>query len=319
VADDQPLISVIIPNWNGAHHLPTCLDSLRRQTYSHFELILVDNGSTDESVPLLRAKYPEVRLLLLPENRGFAGAVNAGIREMARGEIMALLNNDTEVDPHWLAALQSALARHPEAGMAASKILLFDQRDTFHSAGDSYGRDGIPVNRGVWERDEGQFDREEMIFGACGGAAAYRRSMLDEIGLLEESLGSYCEDVDLNWRAQLAGWRCVYVPKAIVYHKVSATGGGPIASYYVGRNVLWVLARDYPTGLWRRHWRDIVRAQLQIAREALQSWRGAAARARLRGQIAGLFGLPRIWWRVRPAVQRTRRVDEEYLASLLQN
>jgi len=319
VADEQPLVSVIIPNWNGAHHLPTCLDSLRRQTYSHFEVILVDNGSTDESVPLLRAEYPEVRLLLLPENRGFAGAVNAGIREMAEGEIIALLNNDTEVEPHWLAALQSALARHPEAGMAASKILLFDRRDTFHSAGDGYTRDGMPINRGVWERDEGQFDREEMIFGACAGAAAYRRIMLDEIGLLDESLGSYCEDVDLNWRAQLVGWRCVYVPQAIVYHKVSATGGGPIASYYVGRNVLWVLARDYPTGLWRRHWRDILRAQLRITKEALLSWRGPAARARLRGQIAGLVGLPHIWWRARPAVQRTCRVDEEYLASLLQN
>ncbi len=319
MAPRRPLISIIIPNWNGAHHLPTCLDSLRQQTYVPFETILVDNGSADDSVPLVRNRYPDVRLLLLPENRGFAGAVNAGITQAARGEIIALLNNDTEADPGWLAGLQAALDRHPGAGMAASKILLFDLRDHFHSAGDGYGRDGIPINRGVWQQDDGQFDKEELIFGGCGGAVVYRRSMLDEVGLLDESLGSYCEDVDLNWRAQLAGWKCVYAPKAVVYHKVSATGGGSIASYFVGRNTLWVLARDYPAALWRQHWRAIARAQWRIAQEAIRSWRGPAARARLRGQIAGLLSLPLIWWRVRPAIQRTRRVDEEYLRTLLQN
>jgi len=318
VGNPFPLISVVIPNWNGAHHLVACLDSLRGQTYPNFEVVLVDNGSTDESVSLVHAQYSDVRLLLLPHNRGFASAVNAGIRT-AGGEIVALLNNDTEVDSRWLSALQSALQRHPQAGMAASKIMLFDRRDTFHSAGDGYGLDGIPINRGVWQHDSGQFDQEEMIFGACGGAAAYRRSMFAEIGLFDESLGSYCEDVDLNWRAQLAGWQCVYVPDAVVYHKVSATGGGPIASYYVGRNVLWVLARDYPTALWRRHWGKILRRQTQIARDAVCSWRGAAARARLRGQIAGLWGLLPIWWQVRPTIQRTCRVSEAYLQSLLQN
>ena len=204
ISNIQLPASIIIPNWNGAHHLPTCLDSLRRQSYSNpsarlragFEVIVVDNGSTDGSLELLDRDYPEVKVVALPENRGFAGGVNAGIRE-AEGEIIAVFNNDAEADPRWLEELAVALARHPEAGMATPKVLLFDQRDVIHTVGDFYGVDGVPGNRGVWQRDDGQFDREEYVFGAAGVAAAYRRAMLDEVGLFDEGLISYCEDVDL--------------------------------------------------------------------------------------------------------------------------
>jgi GT2 family glycosyltransferase len=287
------LVSVVIPNWNGAHHLPVCLDALRAQTYPSLEVLVVDNASTDGSQALLAGQYPEVRLLTLPRNLGLTGANNAGFRD-ARGEILVSLNNDTEVDPHFVEALVEALLAHPEAGMAASKMLLFDRRDTIHSAGDGYGLDGIPFNRGVWQRDEGQFDEPGWIFGGCGGAVAYRRAMLDEIGLFDETFFMYCEDVDLNWRAQLAGWRCWYTPGAVVYHKLSATGGGPIASFYTGRNTLWVIAKNYPEPLMRRHWRRIVAAQATVTRDALRAWRGEAAQARLRGQIAGLASWPRM-------------------------
>jgi GT2 family glycosyltransferase len=310
-----PLLSVIIPNWNGARHLPTCLGSLRRQTYPHLEVILVDNASSDESVALVRHDYPEVVLVQLDENLGLTGGINRGV-QAARGEIIAPLNNDTEVAPGWAEALVSALLDHPEAGMSASKMLLFDRRDTLHSAGDAYGVDGIPVNRGVWQKDEGQFDDDEYIWGGCGGAVAYRRAMLDDIGLLDEDLFMYCEDVDLNWRAQLAGYRCVFAPQAVVYHHLSATGGGEIASFYTGRNTLWVLAKNYPGELLRRHWRAIVRAQLRISRYALKAWRGEAARARLRGQLAGLFGLPR-WLRKRRVIQTRRKVPIEVIEGLL--
>jgi len=309
------LLSVIIPNWNGARHLPTCLGSLRRQTYPHLEVILVDNASSDESVALVRRDYPEAVLVQLDENLGLTGGINRGVHT-ARGEIIAPLNNDTEVAPGWAEALVTALLDHPEAGMSASKMLLFDRRDTLHSAGDAYGVDGIPVNRGVWQKDEGQFDADEYIWGGCGGAVAYRRAMLDDIGLLDEDLFMYCEDVDLNWRAQLAGYKCVFAPQAIVYHHLSATGGGEIASFYTGRNTLWVLAKNYPGELLRRHWQAIVRAQLSIARDALRAWRGAAARARLRGQLAGLLGLPR-WLRKRRAIQARRKVSLEVIEGLL--
>jgi len=309
------LVSVVIPNWNGAHFLPGCLDSLRQQTYSPLEVIVVDNGSTDGSRELLARDYPWVRVVALAENRGYAGGVNAGFR-VARGEVLVAFNNDAEADPCWLAELLAALERHPEAGMAVGKVLLFDRRDTFHTTGDLYGRDGIPRNRGVWERDTGQYDREEFIFGAGGVAVAYRRAMLDDIGLLDEGFWSYCEDVDLSWRAQLAGYKCVYTPRAVVYHRLSATGGGPIASFYVARNTIWVLVKDVPGPLLRRYWWPMLQAQVRRAGEALRAWRGAAARATLRGQLAGLVSIPSLLGK-RRQVQRTRRVTIEYLESIL--
>lgn len=302
------MISVIIPNWNGLKLLPVCLNALRRQTLQNVEIIVVDNGSTDGSVQFIAREYPEVRVIPLPRNRGFAPAVNEGIRA-ARGETVVLLNNDTEADGHWLEEIARALRDHPDAGMVACKLRLFDRRDHLHSAGDFCRVDGIPGNRGVWEQDCGQYDDVNGIFGAQGAAAAYRKAMLDEIGLLDEELGSYIEDVDLAWRARLAGYTCAYAPAAIVYHMVSATGGGPIASYFVGRNLIFVLAKNYPAGLWKKYRRDILRAQWQITRDAVRSIRGAAARARLRGQIAGLLGLPR-WLGKRKQVLR-RASDAE--------
>jgi GT2 family glycosyltransferase len=276
---------------------------------------VVDNGSTDASLALLARDYPQARLISLAENRGFAPACNAGLRA-ARGEILALLNNDTEAHPGWLQALAEAFERHPEAGAVASKMLLFDRRDHLHTAGDFYRLDGTPGNRGVWQRDAGQFDDETLVFSACGGAAAYRRAMLDEIGLLDEAFFFSCEDVDLGWRAQLAGWPCVYAPRAVVYHKVSATGGGVINSFYDGRNFIYLVVKDYPWSLLRHHWRDVLRAQARITREALRAWRGEAARARLRGQLAGLWGIPRML-RARRAVQRARRVSDADLLRIL--
>lgn len=310
-----PLVSVIIPNWNGAQHLPTCLESLCRQTMGVFETIVVDNDSADDSLALLTREYPEVEVLALDENRGFAGACNVGMRA-ARGAFLVLLNNDTEVDPDWLAAVVDAFRRHPEAGMVASKMLLFDRRDTFHTAGDFYRVDGIPGNRGVWQQDVGQYDEEEYVFSACGGSAAYRREMLDQVGLLDEDFFYSCEDVDLAWRAQLAGWRCIYTPQAVVYHKLSATGGGTTASFYDGRNTIYVLAKDYPGDLWRWHWAAIVRAQMGIVAEALRAWRGEAGRARLMGVLTGVVGSPRMV-RKRPQVQGQRSVERAYLESIL--
>lgn len=311
------MISVVIPNWNGVRLglLPTCLNALRQQTLCDFEVIVVDNASTDGSREWLAREDPAVRVIPLETNRGFAPAVNAGIRA-ARGEIIALLNNDTEADAHWLAEIARAFDENPRAGMVACKLRLFDRRDHLHSAGDFYRVDGIPGNRGVWERDEGQYDDARGVFGACGGAAAYRKAMLDDIGLFDEALGSYCEDVDLNWRARLAGYAVAYAPRAIVYHRVSATGGGALASFFVGRNFIFVLAKNYPAALWQKYWRKIVRAQLRIAWDALRNVRGAAARARLRGQIAGVLGLPR-WLKRRAEVMR-RASDDEIEAVLAQ-
>lgn len=313
--DDMPRASVIIPHWNGKEHLETCLGALCRQRFGDFETILVDNGSTDGSQAFVRRRFPQVKVLELGENRGFTGACNAGYAA-AQGEFVILLNNDTEVEEDWLEALVEAFERHPQAGILASKILLFDQRDRFHAAGDFYRTDGLPGNRGVWEKDVGQYEEEEIVFGACGAAAAYRRSMVEEIGFLDGDFFFSCEDVDIAWRAHLAGWEVWYVPDAVVYHKLKATGGSVTGSYYDGRNFLYLLWKDYPGSLLRRFWPAVLRAQLRITWEALRSWRGAAARAKLRGQLAGLRGLP-MMWRKRRRTQANRRLSDAILTTRL--
>lgn len=308
-------VSVVIPNYNGLEHLPACLEALQAQHFRDFETILVDDGSDDGSAEWVRRHYPEVQVLKLPRNMGMATAVNRGWR-LSAGRDVALLNNDTRADPGWLEALVEAAEAHPEVPFFASKIRLFDRPNILHAAGDLYGVDGIPRNRGAWEEDRGQYDRELEVWGPCGAAAYYRRALLEELGGFDERLFMYLEDVDLAWRAQLRGYRCRFVPRAVVYHKVSATGGGTLASYYVGRNTLLVLAKDMPGPLLRRHWGKIVRAQMRIAGEALRHWRGAAARSRLRGQLAGLLLLP-TWWPACRQVQAGRTVSLEELAGRL--
>ncbi|NTU85307.1 MAG: glycosyltransferase family 2 protein, partial [Chloroflexales bacterium] len=234
-----PTIDVIIPNYNGAALLPTCLEALRAQSRGDFAVTVVDDGSTDASLPLLAERYPEVRVVPLPRNRGLAAAVNAGIAA-TWAPFVVLLNNDTEVDRAWLAELVGALERYPSYAFAASKLLLFDRRDQIHSAGDFYRPSGEPGSRGVWEHDMGQYDVVGEVFGPCAGAAAYRRAALDQLAeggrVFDEDLVMYCEDVDLNLRARRRGLRTIFVPTAVVYHMLSATGGGALASYYCGRN-----------------------------------------------------------------------------------
>jgi GT2 family glycosyltransferase len=309
-----PLYSIIIPHWNGRQHLETCLTALRQQSYPRLETILVDNGSTDGSQSYVKEHFPEVKLLELAENWGFTGACQAGY-EVAQGEMIVLLNNDTEARPDWLAELDQAFQRHPQAGSVVGKILLFEQRQTFHTAGDIFYTDGRPGNRGVWQKDRGQFDQEEVVFSGCGAAVAYRRQALEQVGFLDNHFFFSCEDVDLGWRLNLAGWQVVYVPTAVVYHKLKASSS-PISSYYDSRNQLYVLWKNYPTFLWRKHWPLIWRAQWHKTKEALFHWRGEAARATLRGQAAGLLGFFSLW-STRQKIQTGRQIDDKRLMELL--
>jgi GT2 family glycosyltransferase len=227
-----------------------------------------------------------------------------------------MLNNDTEVEPGWLAALAATAQAHPRAGAVASKMLLFDRRNTLHNAGDMMRADGIPVNRGVWQVDRGQYDEATCVFGGCGGGVAYRRAAWDAARGFDERLFMYLEDVDLSWRLQLLGWEAVFAPAARLYHHLSATGGGVLASYYTGRNTIWVIAKDMPGPLIRAHLGRILRAQARITWDALKAWRGAAARARLSGQLAGLLGLPRVIGG-RRATQRTRIASIKTIDAML--
>lgn len=294
------MIDVIVPNYNGSALLPTCLDSLRAQTRRDFTVTVVDDASTDDSVALITTRYPEVRVLRLPQNRGFAAAVNAAFAA-TREPFFVLLNNDTEADPNWLAALIGALERWPQFAFAAAKLRLFDRRNIIHSAGDFYRPNGEPGNRGVWEEDRGQYDAFHEVFGPCAGAAAYRRCALEQLAedgrVFDEALVMYCEDVDLNLRARRKGLRTIFVPTAVVYHRLSASGGGVLASYYCGRNFPLVWVKNMPPVVQRRYWPALLVSQLRFALHSLRHFREPAARARLRGQLAGLRALPHFWSR----------------------
>src|SRR4051794_19752756 len=311
------MIDIIIPNYNGVAHLPTCLDALRRQTRRDFCVVVVDDGSTDDSRTLLARFYPEAQVITLPQNRGLAVAVNAAF-EATGGEYVVLLNNDTEVHPRWLEQLIGALDRYSEYSFAASKLLLFDRREYLHSAGDYYRSNGVPGNRGVWQRDSARYNVTEEVFGPCAGAAAYRRGALEALAedgrVLDEDLVMYCEDVDLNIRARLRGIRTIYVPQAVVYHRLSATGGGTLASYYCGRNFLLVWAKNMPGPLMRRYWPAMLRAQLGFALHTLLHIREPAAQARLRGQLAALPALPHF---LRKRSRRRLAAAAPHLADLL--
>ena len=301
-------VDILIPTFDGAALLTACLDSLRQQTYHDFAVTVIDDGSTDGTAALLATDYPEVRVLRRERNGGLVAACNAGIAATA-AELICLLNNDTEAEEGWLAALVAALDDTPEAASAASKMLLFAQRDRLHSAGDGFTLTGLPVNHGVWQQDTGQYDRRHEPFGPCAGAALYRRTALhaitpDAAGPLDPDLYMYCEDVDLNWRLQLGGYRCVFAPDARIYHHLSATGGGPFASYWVGRNLLLVLVKNVPPTLLRRHWPRIVAVYAGRAYRAARAWRGAAARATLRGMFAALPLLPHFWRKRRKQTAR---------------
>ena len=308
------LASVIIPSFNGAHLLPACLDSLAKQTYPNVEVIVADGASTDRTHELLAGGYPNVRLIALQRNLGFTGNVNAGLRA-ARGDVLCLLNNDAQADVDWVAACVESLASHPDVGSVASKVLYADG-GRINSAGDLLCRNGSPQQRGNGQLDGSQWDVRAFVFGASGGAAAYRTEMLQDVGLLDEHFFMYLEDVDLAFRAQLRGWSCCYEPSARVTHLGGASGGGKLESFYNGRNLIRLWAKNLPGGLVRRMLPAILQYQSQRARDALAAWRGAAARATLRGQLVGLAELPR-HLADRPPIQRGRRISDETLYALL--
>jgi GT2 family glycosyltransferase len=246
----MPEISVIVVNWNGKHFLGECLSALRKQTFRDFETILVDNGSEDGSVEYVGAHFPEAKVVPLPDNRGFTGGNIAGY-EQASGDLVVLLNNDTEAHPQWLEEVHRASQAYPNAGSFASKMLYFDDRDRVENCGFDVGLAGTTVDMGRDEPDGPAWTQPRKVFGGCGGAVTYRRRMLEDIGFLDPEFFMIYEDVDLSFRAQLCGYECVYVPSAIVYHRYRVTiGKAPLRQvFYSQRNIEFVYLKNMPLGL----------------------------------------------------------------------
>jgi hypothetical protein len=242
-----PHVTVVIPTLKGRRWLPNCIDSLRAQTFPIAEIIVIDNASSDGSREWLISQH-DLRVIRNETNVGFAAACNQGIRA-SRSPYIALLNDDTRAEPQWLEALMHAmdatLLGNKRIGSCASLMLFADQPHLIQSAGIAIDRASI-----AWDRLGGQpvesAGDTKLIFGASGGAALYRREMLDEIGLFDERFFAYLEDVDLAWRAQNAGWRCAFAPHARVLHFTSATSGEGSAfkRRLLGRNKMWLIAKN---------------------------------------------------------------------------
>lgn len=243
----MPEISVIVINWNGRRFLQTCLSALRRQTFRDFETIFVDNGSEDGSADFVYANFPEVRMIRLPDNRGFTGA-NIAAWEQSRGELIALLNNDTEADSLWLQEIHEGNQQFPTAGSFACKMLLFDERDVIDNCGFSLSPAGVTVDLGRGEKNGPDWATPRKVFGASGGAAVYRRSMLNDVGFLDDDFFMTYEDVDLGFRSQLHGYACVFLPNAVVYHRYRATMAKYPArqTFYSQRNIEFVYWKNLP-------------------------------------------------------------------------
>jgi len=250
IANLMPEISLIVVNWNGKRLLGDCLSSLRQQTFRDFETILVDNGSEDGSVEYVRAEFPEVKVVPLADNRGFTGGNIAGY-EKASGELIVLLNNDTEAHPKWLEEIHRASQAYPNAGSFASKMLYFDDRGRVENCGFDMSIVGATLDLGRDELDGTAWAQPREVFGGCGGAVAYRRRMLEDIGFLDPEFFMIYEDVDLSFRAQLRGYGCVYIPSAIVYHRYRVTiGKAPLLQvFYSQRNIEFLYLKNMPLRL----------------------------------------------------------------------
>lgn len=280
-----PAVSVVIPNWNGLRWLDPCLAALGAQDRSPEEVIVVDNGSADGSVAHLRAAHPAVDVVQLSANTGFAHAANRGVTR-ARGEFVALVNTDVVLAPDWLSRTVAALTADPSAASVACKMVSLDDPEVIYDAGDVLRRDGACEQRGRFERDDGRWDDPGEVFGACAGAALYRRSVLVALGGFDERYFAYLEDVDLALRLRLAGWRCRYEP-AVARHAGEGSSGQLPGGHHrlVTRNSIVLVARWFPVR-WLPY---VLYRQLGWAWHALRERR---LRVHVRGLAAAVPMLP---------------------------
>lgn len=314
-------VAVIVPNWNGKRFLDACLLSLRQQTFKAFTTYVVDNGSSDGSVEYLRAHYPEVKVVAHADNLGFSAAINAGIRASS-GEYIAALNNDTEVDPHWLEVLVAVLDVRSDVGLCASKVLDFADRRVIDSYGDGYARTGIAFKVGILARDRGQFSKPLEVLSPCAAASIYRRSLFEDIGVFDEDFFCYMEDVDIGLRAALAGYRCLVVPDALVYHIGSASTGGGMSAFSLlmtAQNFPMVVCKNIPGAILWKILPRVVAAQAVLVMQTLLGQRPDIARnfrCYWQGLWRSLRNLPGALQK-RRLIQRQRRISAEDFYQLL--
>ena len=240
-------LSVIIPNYNGKKYLGDCLRSLEKQTFGVFDVIIVDNGSTDGSQEYIKTKWPNVQLIELPENTGFANAVNVGIKA-AESEYVFLLNNDTMCDELAIESLVKVMDNKKKLFSAQAKMLQMKAPHNIDDCGDLYCALGWAFTPGK-DADNSHFRRRESITSACAGAAIYRKEYFEKVGYFDEEHFCYLEDVDIGYRARLKGYANVMEPTAIVYHVGSASSGSRYNAFKVqltAANNLFLIYKNMP-------------------------------------------------------------------------
>ncbi|MEW6264663.1 MAG: glycosyltransferase family 2 protein [Thermodesulfobacteriota bacterium] len=311
------MISVIIPNFNGERVLGECLEALSRQTEPDLEVILVDNGSSDDSVRRARKIRPGLRVIAFDRNRGFAAAVNAGLKA-ARRELAALLNNDVVVEPSWLAEMKKELQADPLTFGVGSKMLLDPERGRINVVGIKLKAYPESASIGAGRPDQGQYDRPGQVFGVSAGATLYRRKIFEDVGWFDEDYFAYLEDVDLSFRARLLGYRFRYAPRARAYHKKGWTTRTRMNSSFEirlnARNVLFYQYTNLPETLWRRYRARLLLRHFELTvRHCLQHLHKGEAGP----YLAGLLDFYRLRGRVlekRLSLQARKRVPDEAIA-----
>ena len=240
-------LSIVIPNFNGKQFLKTCLDSIKNQNYSFYNVIIVDNASSDGSVQYIHENYPEFTLIQNKENLGFAAAVNQGIKSSS-SEYIFLLNNDVELEQDSISNLLKCIKKDKNIFGVSSKMILYTDRSKMDDAGDEYTILGWTRKVGDGKSPE-LYNAERETFSVCAGAALYRKSILDELGYFDENFFAYMEDVDISYRARIRGYKCVYCPDAVVYHFGSGTSGSRYNEFKIrlaARNNVYVPYKNMP-------------------------------------------------------------------------
>lgn len=240
--------TVVIPNWNGKKYLQDCLDSLLEQEGGAPAIIVVDNGSEDDSVSFLQDSYPMVRTIQFEENKGFCAAVNAGI-EAADTEYVILLNNDTRADRCFVARLEEAIGKSERIFSVAAKLVSMQNPEIVDDAGDYYCALGWAYAVGKGKKDGSAYEKTRKIFASCAGAAIYRKNILEEIGLFDVNHFAYLEDIDIGYRARIYGYLNLFEPTALVYHAGSATSGSKYNSFKINfssRNSVYIIRKNMP-------------------------------------------------------------------------
>ncbi len=274
MAHGDPFIEIIIPNWNGAKMLSHCLDSLEKQLYTNFSITVVDNGSSDHSLTLLEEDYPNVKVIRFDYNSGFSVAVNKGI-ESSEAPWLLLLNNDMEVPSDCLQNLATSIPLYSHCDFFSLKMLSYHDRTIIDGAGDAVLRGGVGYRLGTLEPDGERFSNDRDTFGACAGAALYKRTFFQKVGLFDADFFAYLEDVDLNIRARRLGLQCMYLSKAVVYHIGSATTGSKINEMTIRlstRNNVNLLVKNYSFPLFIRFAPAILVYQLMWFLFCLKKW-----------------------------------------------